>query len=71
MILFMVFPALFRTEKHWLLISETGVDGNYVASHLADSLVLLSMQNRKYAMFIYGENGRQFFRISSAILLFR
>ena len=34
-----VFPALFRTEKHWLLISETGVDGNYVASHLADSLV--------------------------------
>lgn len=35
-----VFPALFRTGKHWLLISETGVDGGYVASHLSDSLFI-------------------------------
>ena len=29
------FPALFETsEKQWLLISESGLDGNYVASHL-------------------------------------
>ena len=33
-----VFPALFRTGEHWLLISETDVDGRYVASHLSDSL---------------------------------
>lgn len=30
------FPGLFQTENHWVLISETGVDGTYVASHLSD-----------------------------------
>ncbi|TDN90383.1 glycosyl hydrolase family 97 [Salegentibacter sp. 24] len=30
------FPGLFKTGKHWVLISETGVDGTYVASHLSD-----------------------------------
>ncbi|MDT0646041.1 glycoside hydrolase family 97 catalytic domain-containing protein [Zunongwangia sp. F260] len=30
------FPGLFKTENHWVLISETGVDGTYVASHLSD-----------------------------------
>lgn len=31
------FPCLFRTgEKGWVLISETGVDGKYVGSHLSD-----------------------------------
>lgn len=34
-----VFPSLFRSGEYWLLISETGVDGGYVASHLSDSLV--------------------------------
>jgi alpha-glucosidase len=28
------FPALFNTGKNWILISETGVYGNYCASHL-------------------------------------
>lgn len=32
-----VFPALFKTNSDiWVLLSETGVDRNYVASHLAD-----------------------------------
>lgn len=32
-----VFPALFKTNNNdWILISETGVDRNYVGSHLAD-----------------------------------
>lgn len=30
------FPGLFKTENHWVLISETGVDGTYVGSHLSD-----------------------------------
>ncbi len=30
------FPALFKTQNHWVLISETGVDGTYVGSHLSD-----------------------------------
>lgn len=30
------FPSLFKTENHWVLISETGVDGTYVGSHLSD-----------------------------------
>jgi len=30
------FPALFKTEDQWVLISETGVDGTYVGSHLSD-----------------------------------
>lgn len=29
------FPALFKTD-HWVLVSETGVDGTYVGSHLSD-----------------------------------
>lgn len=33
-----VFPALFEVENAgWLLLSETGVDENYVASHLSES----------------------------------
>jgi len=32
-----VFPALFKVgDTGWILISETGVDKNYVSSHLAD-----------------------------------
>ncbi|MDT0685019.1 glycoside hydrolase family 97 protein [Autumnicola psychrophila] len=30
------FPALFKTDNNWVLISETGVDATYVASHLSD-----------------------------------
>ena len=30
------FPGLFKTDDHWVLISETGVDGTYVGSHLSD-----------------------------------
>ncbi|GHA25603.1 alpha-glucosidase [Salinimicrobium marinum] len=30
------FPGLFKTENHWVLISETGVDGTYVGAHLSD-----------------------------------
>ncbi len=33
-----VFPALFKVGNDaWLLVSETGVDGKYAASHLADN----------------------------------
>ncbi|MDR2474239.1 MAG: glycoside hydrolase family 97 protein [Bacteroidales bacterium] len=33
-----VFPALFRIgDRAWVLLSETGVDGGYVATHLADN----------------------------------
>lgn len=33
-----VFPALFKVnDKAWMLISETGVDHNYVASHLGEN----------------------------------
>ena len=30
------FPCLFKTPAAWVLISETGVDGSYVGSHLSD-----------------------------------
>ena len=31
------FPCLFKaSEGHWVLVSETGVDGSYVGSHLSD-----------------------------------
>jgi hypothetical protein len=30
------FPGLFKTEDHWVLISETGVDATYVGAHLSD-----------------------------------
>lgn len=30
------FPGLFKTEDHWVLLSETGVDGTYVGAHLSD-----------------------------------
>ena len=30
------FPCLFKTPGSWVLISETGVDGSYVGSHLSD-----------------------------------
>ncbi|MDT0688785.1 glycoside hydrolase family 97 catalytic domain-containing protein [Salegentibacter sp. F188] len=30
------FPGLFKTEDHWILLSETGVDGTYVGAHLSD-----------------------------------
>ena len=30
------FPGLFKTGNHWVLLSETGVDGTYVGSHLSD-----------------------------------
>jgi len=30
------FPALFKSEDHWVLLSETGVDGTYVGAHLSD-----------------------------------
>ena len=30
------FPCLFKTPSGWVLISETGVDGSYVGSHLSD-----------------------------------
>ncbi|WP_255702699.1 glycoside hydrolase family 97 N-terminal domain-containing protein [Antarcticibacterium sp. 1MA-6-2] len=30
------FPGLFKTENNWVLLSETGVDGTYVGSHLSD-----------------------------------
>jgi hypothetical protein len=28
------FPALFETEKHWILITESDLDANYAGSHL-------------------------------------
>lgn len=32
------FPCLFRVgDDGWVLISETGVDGNYCGSHLSDA----------------------------------
>ncbi|MCR5820783.1 MAG: glycoside hydrolase family 97 protein [Bacteroidaceae bacterium] len=31
------FPCLFRKGEGWLLISETGVSGNYCGSHLSDA----------------------------------
>ena len=30
------FPCLFKTPAAWVLVSETGVDGTYVGSHLSD-----------------------------------
>ena len=30
-----VYPALFRYEDHWILLSETGMDGSYSATNLA------------------------------------
>lgn len=30
------FPCLFKTPEAWVLVSETGVRGNYCASHLSD-----------------------------------
>lgn len=30
------FPCLFKTPSSWVLVSETGVDGSYVGSHLSD-----------------------------------
>lgn len=30
------FPGLFKSDDHWVLISETGVDGTYVGAHLSD-----------------------------------
>ena len=31
------FPVLFHTEGHWLLLTESNVDGNYCGSHLEQS----------------------------------
>ncbi len=31
-----IFPALFRNEHNWVLISETGVDNRYCGSHLTE-----------------------------------
>ena len=31
-----IFPALFHISNTWLLVSETGVGGNYCGSHLSD-----------------------------------
>ena len=30
------FPGLFKTRNHWVLISETGLEGTYVGAHLSD-----------------------------------
>lgn len=35
------FPCLFKVEKNWVLISETGVGGNYCGSRLGDSRFVL------------------------------
>ncbi|MEE4217761.1 MAG: glycoside hydrolase family 97 catalytic domain-containing protein [Xanthomonadales bacterium] len=34
-----VYPALFRYGEHWILLSETGMDGRYSGSNLAQSSV--------------------------------
>ncbi|MEM7658298.1 MAG: glycoside hydrolase family 97 catalytic domain-containing protein [Bacteroidota bacterium] len=30
-----VYPALFQTADHWVMLSESGIDGNYAGTHLA------------------------------------